>query len=75
MVALILMMDSFDGTIGNSNKIQENIIIADTHKHTPAGRYIPDSESVSSSFSPLYPDTAILISVQGESVISVNSNT
>ena len=40
----------------------------------PNGRYIPDIELISPS-SPLYPDTIIVISLQGESVISFNCNT
>ena len=44
------------------------------HTCLPNGRYIPDIELISPS-SPLYPDTVILISLQGESVISLNWNT
>ena len=44
------------------------------HHKLPDGRYILDSE-LSSPSSPLYPDTVILISLQGESVISLNCNT
>ena len=40
----------------------------------PNRRYISDIELISPS-SPLYPDTVILISLQGESVISLNCNT
>ena len=40
----------------------------------PDGRYSPDIELITPS-SPLYPDTVILISLQGESVISLNCNT
>ena len=40
----------------------------------PDGRYILSGELFSPS-SPLYPDTVILISLQGESVISLNCNT
>ena len=42
-----------------------------TRTGLPDGRYSPDIELIS-PFRLLYPDTVILISLQGESVISLN---
>ena len=46
----------------------------DMHTCLPNGRYIPDIQLLV-PFSPLYPDTVILISLQGEPVTSFNCNT
>ena len=56
------------------NNFLELHIHVDMHTCLPNGRYIPDIELISPS-SPLYPDTVIMISLQGESVISLNCNT